>query len=102
MNPKHLTATELLRIVDGLDLGPVAMPWIAALASALEDDMGASEDAQAELKAAQERITELEDDNEDLTQRLDKSEDQVVSLGIDLEQVQRELEEYRRTTQDAI
>ena len=80
MNPKHLTATELLRIVDGLDLGPVAMPWIDALASALEDEMGASEDMQSELKAAQERINELEVGNEKLTTRLDAYRELVDAL----------------------
>ena len=57
MNPKHLTPPELVRIVDGLDLGPVATPWIEALASALEDEIGASEDMQRELN---EQIGELE------------------------------------------
>lgn len=64
MNPNNLTPDELVNYAAGIDVGPVAQPWIDALADALASamdeikqlgtDLKSSEDAADEARGAEE------------------------------------------------
>ena len=98
MNPKHLTPIVGETSKDFL----VSNEWVKALIGALEDEIGASEDVQAALNEAEDTVQVLEHDIEVLEHKFDTEEERRLELEIDIEQVRNELEEYRRTSQDAI